>query len=286
MLGKTFGPSETRVLDGECVNHIGLVRGTMFKNELLLHPEVGRTRRRGHPLPRDPFIYGRPYPRNDGGVAEAIHKWRYNCPANEEDALLASEKDYITLNKAAVNRGITTVKDVDAYRAKHDCRKTIAGGKAEGFQRPKPRPIPPGPYGLPARPSTPITDVIEHRFQKLFNDEIKEREMAEAARLAEMKEKVMPEKGYYETLACKLRQYQPPVYKEPLWQMKKFSKVKPAVSSWRSDCDKELASHWAGTDKVARKGVKFHDGIYARAHDWDARLTYNGRRRGNINGRF
>ena len=59
-----------------------------------------------------------------------------------------------------------------------------------------------------------------------------------------------------------------------------------AVSSWRSDCDKELASHWAGTDKVARKGVKFHDGIYARAHDWDARLTYNGRRRGNINGRF
>ena len=37
--------------------------------------------------------------------------------------------------------------------------------------------------------------LTEHRFQKLFNDEIKEREMAELARQQEMKEKVMPEKG-------------------------------------------------------------------------------------------
>jgi len=283
---KSFGPSHTRVLDGECVNHIGLVRGTMFKNELLLHPEVGRARRRGHPLPKDPYIYGRPYPRNDGGVAEAIHKWRYNCPANDEEALLRSEKDYITLNKAAVNRGITTVKDVDAYRAKHDCRKTIAGGKSDGWNRPKPRPIPPGPYGQPARPSTPIGDVLEHRFQKLFNDEIKEREMAKYASQQEMKEKVMPEKGYYETLACKLRQYQEPVAAEPLWQMKRFSKVKPVVSSWRDDCAKELATHWNATDKVARKGLKFRDGNYARAHNWDAKLTYDGRRKGNVNGYF
>jgi len=283
---KSYGPAHTRVLDGECVNHIGLVRGSMFKNELLLHPEVGRARRRGHSLPRDPYIYGRPYPRNDGGVAEAIHKWKYNCPASDEEALLRSEKDYVTLNKAAVNRGITTVKDVDAYRAKHDCRKTIAGGKSDGWNRPKPRPIPPGPYGMPARPSTPIGDIIEHRFQKLFNDEIKEREMSSLARMKDMKEKVMPEKGYYETLACKLRQYQPPVHAEPLWQMKKFSKVKPAVSCWRDACDKELATHWAATDKVARKGVKFRDGVYARAHNWDPRETYNGRRRGNTDSHF
>jgi len=283
---KVYGPNQTKVLDGECVNHIGLVRGTMFKNELLLHPEVGRARRRGHPLPKEPYIYGRPYPRNDGGVAEAIHKWRYNCPGNDEEALLQSEKDYITLNKAAVNRGITTVKDVDAYRAKHDCRKTVAGGQSDGWNRPKPRPIPPGPYGVRARPGTPIADVIEHRFQKLFNDEIKEREMAEIARQQEMKEKVMPEKGYYETLACKLRQYQEPVAAEPLWHMKKFSKVKPAVSSWRDECSKELATHWNATDKVARKGLRFRDGNYARAHDWDARLTYNGRSKGNVNGYF
>ena len=60
----------------------------------------------------------------------------------------------------------------------------------------------------------------------------------------------------------------------------------PAISSWRDDCAKELSTHWSATDKVARKGLRFRDGNYARAHDWDARLTYDGRRRGNENGYF
>ena len=59
-----------------------------------------------------------------------------------------------------------------------------------------------------------------------------------------------------------------------------------AISSWRDECSKELSTRWNATDKVARKGVKFRDGNYARAHDWDARLTYNGRRKGNENGHF
>jgi len=286
MLSRYYGPSKTKVLDGECVNHIGLVRSSMFKNELLLHPEVGRARRRGHPLPRDPFIYGRPYPNNDGGVAEAIHKWRGYCAGNDEQALLRSEKDYITLNKAAVNRGICTVKDVDAYRAKHNCLKKVSGGKSEGFNRPKPRPIPPGPYGMPARPSTPINDIIEHRFQKLFIDEIKAREMEGRANAAQMKEKVLPAKGYYENYACKIRQYQPPIAKKPLWQMKRFANIKPGISSWRDPCDEQMARAYACTDKVARSGRKFRGGNYKAATNWDPRQTYNGRTEGNVDTGF
>ena len=103
-----------KALDGEEGIHLGAVRPSMIQNELLLKAPMGTARRRGHPLPQgwkgeitivlffshenngnnfrtrqrnsdwyrpqlfsisEPFVYGRPYPDDDGGVAECMHKW-------------------------------------------------------------------------------------------------------------------------------------------------------------------------------------------------------------------
>jgi hypothetical protein len=94
----------------------------------------------------------------------------------------------LALNKEAVKSGCVTTKQNDRFRELHDIRRKvkIGGGSASNeFSRKKVE-FPPGfTFGMPHRPSTPINEVLEHRY---LHDWLNEAERAEAERINALKE--------------------------------------------------------------------------------------------------
>jgi len=256
-----------KALDGEEGIHLGAVRPSMIQNELLLKAPMGTAKRRGHPLPQEPFIYGRPYPDDDGGVAECMHKWNVVRREDITARLQAvAEKDFMALNKAAVNRGIVNAKDQFQFRAKHDIRRKV---KSEDDVRTSNKPnaatvTKDDTFGQTARPSTPMWDLLEHKFSKTWKEEVKARELMRKEMQQSVRQKIAPKKGYYETHATKLRTFVEPVDPGPMWQMKKFSHVPAALETFRNAKDKEASFKHTHSDKIGRQGT-IGAGIYTSA---------------------
>ena len=72
------------------------------------------------------------------------------------------------------------------------------------------------------RPSTPIYDLLEHRYQERWLDDRRE---AERKQREKMQKKKLHGK-IYETRASLIRRYSEPVDPTPLWKMKRWDKVK------------------------------------------------------------
>jgi hypothetical protein len=96
----------------------------------------------------------------------------------------------LALNKEAVKSGCVTTKQNDRFRELHDIRRKvkIGGGSSSAsheFSRKKVE-FPPGfTFGMPHRPSTPINEVLEHRY---LHDWLNEAEKAETERINAIKE--------------------------------------------------------------------------------------------------
>ena len=67
-------------------------------------------------------------------------------------------------------------------------------------------------------------DLLEHRYQDRWLKEQRKSELAKQHKEDERK-KSSTAKSYYETRACRLRRFSPPVDSSPLWQMPRFQKV-------------------------------------------------------------
>ena len=73
------------------------------------------------------------------------------------------------------------------------------------------------------RPSTPIYELMENRYQETW---LQERREAERIQREKMVQKKIQDKKVYETRASLLRHYSEPVASPPLWKMGRWAEVR------------------------------------------------------------
>lgn len=238
---------------------LGVQRESLLNNPLLQKSELGRPLRRCFTLPHDGFTYGKANEGKDSGAADAL-VWRSAPPA--QLLYLKAKKaprDFIGLNKAAVQAGLTTAQEHFQYRATHDMRRKDSGNEKTSL---KVKRIPPTMvFGIPTKPSTPVYNLLGHKYQDVW---LEERRKAEEATRARQEQKRHVDKTIYETRTSRLRKFQPPVDSAPLWHMPKFEKVPAYLSTFRSDKAKDTAFKHHATDSTSRRGA-FGHGIYEPA---------------------
>ncbi|XP_050388519.2 cilia- and flagella-associated protein 77 [Patella vulgata] len=240
---------------------LGIKRETMLQNELLLRTELGKPKRRGYGSGGGDMYFGRPNEKGTLGASEALRGWssmnqNSTLPFHRKEK--ATERDFLELNKTAVNSGIVTSGENFAYRSINDIRRRTAGTEKN---KTKIRRLPPSMvYGISTRPSTPIFDLLEHKYQDKW---LQQRQQEE---LAKKKEKIKKNAGVvYETRASLLRTYQNPVESGPLWQLPRFkNSSKPHLQTFRTKSQEGDAFKQFDSDKIARQGNLGH-GVYEAA---------------------
>jgi len=236
----------------------GAMRET--NNPLLFKAEIGKPQKRGFMMPPDQFTFGKTSQGRIIGASETI-SWRSGLtgkPLKEKKL----DRDFISMNKAATRAGLVTAKEHFQYRATHEVaplKKEREVKCKSGKELPNINTV----YGVPTKPSTPVFDLLEHKYQDKWLEEIK---MCEDSKVHKKSENSLGRhKSYGETRASRLRRYSPPVDPPPLWQMSKFQKnALPALQTFRNEEVRRKAFKHHGSDCTARTGV-FGHGNYESA---------------------
>ena len=235
----------------------GVMRET--NNYLLLKAEIGKPLKRGILLPPDPFTYGRNSHGKVLGASDTFN-WCANLkPLNHKEK--KGVRDFISLNKAATNAGLVTAQEHFQYRATHQLPplKNKREIKCNSVNDAPTNVV----YGVPTKPSTPLFDLLEYKYQEKWQEEMR---LYDLARRQIRKERnPVPQRSYRETRASRLRRYSPPVDPPPLWQMSRFQKNSlPALQTFRSENARKKAFLHHSTDCTSRTGV-FGHGNYQSA---------------------
>jgi len=242
---------------------IGSQRDTMLKNELHYLPQLGQSRTRGHQLPSNEFTYGTANVKLDGGVPEALSTWANlakDSKTREERFQIV--RDYISLNKEAAKNGCTTTKQNGQFRILNDItRKVKLGGGSAGSMERKQINFPEGhTFGMANRPTTPLGDVLGHKYLK---DWLIEQERNECIKNEEKAEQSKVISGAYHTKASWLKNAKIPVEERPLWKMQRFRNVEACVDSFRTQKERSKAHSAHALDGIPRQGANvFNQGNY------------------------
>ncbi|XP_061463475.1 cilia- and flagella-associated protein 77-like [Rhineura floridana] len=234
-------------------DRLGLVRDTMFQNHLILKPELGRTRRRCAKIPGSDFVYGITLRGTDGGVPEAIGHWKVMPPTVLKKKEMP--KNFIAMNYKGIKAGLFTAREHYLYRQHHDVRCK----EAESDRFPKDPPRLPGAmtYGRPFRPSTPIIDVLQHKFGDQWVEEHQKPQI-----MIKEKQHQRKRRGKtYDTRTVMLRKYQIPMKMDPLWHMPQFRKTAPHLDTFPSQKDRVNAFKAQQIEAPVRRG-QLAQGIY------------------------
>ncbi|XP_074853276.1 cilia- and flagella-associated protein 77-like [Carettochelys insculpta] len=231
----------------------GVVRDTMLQNHLILKPELGQSRPRCTWLPGSDFMYGLTLRGADGGVPEAIGHWNSVKCINKAPKQLP--RDFIAMNRGAVLAGLVTTKEHALYRQTHDIR--CPEDDERHFKRDPPRLPDAMSYGRPPRPSTPIVDVLQHKYKELW---MEEQRAATQAR-HETKQKIRKRGKIYETYSTLLKKSRQPVKLDPLWHLPRFEKVGRRLDTFPNQGAREKAFKAHQSEAGVRCGI-FAQGIY------------------------
>jgi hypothetical protein len=95
-------------------------------------------------------------------------------------------------------------------------------------------------FGLPVRPSTPINEVLEFKFQ---DDWIEQQRRQQESKKQQDQAKKIPPGVFRENRTSQLRRSQayPKVEDGELWHMPRFAKSQPQLDTFRSEAEKERA---------------------------------------------
>lgn len=242
---------------------IGAQRDTMLRNELQFLPQLGQSRARGHQLPTPEFTYGLANVKLDGGVPEALSTWANYAKDNKtREQRFRIVRDYINLNKEAARNGCTTTKQNDQFRVLNDItRRVKVGGSDEVNFHKKPMNFPDGhTFGMPNRPTTPLAEVLEHKYLK---DWLREQERNECKKVEARVEETKVISGAYHTKSSWLKNAKIPVEERPLWKMARFRNVEAAVDTFRTQPARARALSAHAYDSIPRKGANvFNQGNY------------------------
>lgn len=242
---------------------IGNQRDTMLRNELQYLPQLGKSRSRGHQLPANHFTYGVANKKLDGGVPEALSTWANlakDSKSREERFQII--RDYIKLNKEAAKNGCTNTKQNDQFRVLNDItrRVKLGGGDDSGYHKHQMN-FPQGhTFGMANRPSTPLAEVLEHKYLK---DWLREQERNECKKVEAAAEATKVISGAYHTKSSWLKNAKIPVEERPLWKMQRFRNVDACVDSFRTQPARAKALSAHALDGIPRKGANvFSQGNY------------------------
>ncbi|XP_046558261.1 cilia- and flagella-associated protein 77-like isoform X1 [Haliotis rubra] len=248
---------------------LGCQRDTMLNNELLLRDQLGRPKRRGY-LSADGFTFGRPNEKRDNSAGDALRGWSgttSSLPFHHQEK--KAERDFMSLNRAAVQAGLVTAPEHYEFRATHDVRRRASG---EEKKRTRVRRIPPTMvFGISTRPSTPIFDLLEHKYQDRWQQQRRQQELAKKQEDTKRRSHTAPplrkqhSRAVYSTRASLLKTYQNPVDPAPLWQMPRFTRnARPHLQTFRSARDRGEAFTHFEHDGISREGNLGH-GVYETA---------------------
>lgn len=236
---------------------LGEIRKSMATNPLLLSPPVGRPLVHGYTLPGPDFVYGMKNIDDPAGAKGAMRQDHDICKKTSHHNLA---KDFIALNRESIKNGLVTEKEQKQFRKTHDirCKNSQNMGKISDTS-------PPDIYfGVPTRPSTPIFDLLEHKYQTIWTDQQLQRE-DRCKEASTVKHRIGKNKNgeiiVFETKASQMRKAKHAVEDKGLWQMSKFKKVGPQLKTFRTDVDRDAAFEAHMHDRSGRRGIQGH-GVY------------------------
>jgi len=234
-------------------------------NPLLIKADIGKALKRGFELPNNKnFTYGKANQKHASGAADAMGSWNAGSRVLAPLKTGSNGRDFIQINRLATKCGLVTAKEQSEYRATHDATTSQGGLNTSGTGSASFKRLPPNQvYGVPTKPSTPVFDLLEHKYQDRWLQNRRKDEMTKSAQEDEKKGSSKMN-SYCETRASRLRRYSPPVDPPPLWQMSKFQKVLPALETFRTDEARESAFEHHKSDCTSRHGV-FGHGCYQSA---------------------
>lgn len=154
-------------------------------NPLLQKDDIGKARPTCYDLPGGNFAYGRPGNRDVEGAREVSMHW---CGHIASESPRRGAPDFIRLHRKAATAGITTPRDLSHFRREHDIslavcesvpsqglNSTPIGSARVGQRVIVPSDVIPGfTYGRKCRPSTPIREIISHRFGGKVKNEMQQ----------------------------------------------------------------------------------------------------------------
>ncbi|XP_048469634.1 cilia- and flagella-associated protein 77 isoform X2 [Rhincodon typus] len=232
-------------------DRVGKIRDSMLANPLIIKSELGKGKRSGNPLPGPTHVYGTIERVYDGGVPAAIGHWHTIKPRKQE-TLHKLRRDFAALNKAAIKAGLVTPREIYQFRATHNVG--ILGKEVEK----KEGMLPEITFGMPVRPSTPMFDLLENKFQKEWLDEQKGRDQIKQKKKTHQVTLVKN----YQTRAAVLSKAVPKVDPAPIVHPKRYQKIGPHLDTFRSMEARRAAFDANWLDSAARSGPHGH-GVYA-----------------------
>ncbi|CAH2316086.1 Hypothetical predicted protein [Pelobates cultripes] len=231
----------------------GVIRDSMESNQLLQKAELGKIKKRCFTLPGSDFTYGLNSFLKEGGVAAAIGQWQTVDPRGTAQQRKL-QPHYVALNREAVKSGLVTAAEHQAYRNTHEIWRPVYKGH---LHHPA-MTFPPGTtFGISTRPSTPIYDLLENKYQHLWIEHQKE----ERERLRLKSKEKLKRAKMQDNHTTILRRYQPQEEPAPLWQLPRFQKIGPHLDTFPSQEARQKAFNAQRSDGIARKGLR-GQGIY------------------------
>ncbi|XP_048201436.1 cilia- and flagella-associated protein 77 [Perognathus longimembris pacificus] len=226
---------------------LGVVRDSMFQNPLIVKAELGKPRERSCSLPGVNFNYGLYIRGLDGGVPEAIGNW--NVLKQQPTCPLELTRNYIAMNRGAVKAGLVTAHENILYRRLNDIRISEQDDRRLKKEPPS---IPTDmTFGIQSRPSTPLFDLLQHRYQQLW---VQEQKATQQAIKLEKKQKVILGK-LYDTRSSQLRKFKPPVKLDRLWHMPHFRKAVSQLDTFPTEADRQRAFRAHREERAVRQGT-------------------------------
>ncbi|KAG8447591.1 hypothetical protein GDO86_014917 [Hymenochirus boettgeri] len=214
--------------------------------------ELGRTRKTTYPLPGPDFTYGVNSYIREGGVALALGQW---STIEAKAGTRKLEPHYIALNREAVKSGLVTAHEHQVYRNHHQIWRALPEDRTKSQGDSLPANM---TFGISTRPSTPIGDLLEHRYRHLW---IEQQRGAQETLQLQSKEKVKKSKVQH-TRASILRKHHPQEEPPPLWHLPRFDKVGPHLDTFQSPEIRQKAFIAHNSESAARRGLN-GQGVYS-----------------------
>lgn len=251
---------------------LGEYRESMATNPLLRKASLGKPMQRGFDLPGDHFIYGRPNHCIDGGAQEAMqYAFISKHKAIENANLKANKKcnkrvNIIKRNKIAIQQGLVNAREqacakqeltAAAYQI-HPPTNTVKSNNQTS--------LPPNmTFGISTRPSTPVFELLEHRYQSKWlqgqqKRQLQTDECAKNSAAGKIKKTQANFQKACKSFAKRCGDRKGGSYQKD-WQMSKWAAIGPHLETFRSDAVRERSFATHNSTKNSRRGV-FGHGIY------------------------
>jgi len=237
-------------------------------NPLLAKPPLGRPLTRCYTNPFNPSeTFGQSYNFIDGGVPAALNHFTKSVQKPHKQQ--GYQKDFIALNRDAAVAGLVSADQQTEYRTTHEVLRSrpICRSAKDNRTLKNPKKMAPDfmTFGVPTRPSTPVYDLIENRYQDRWiqairNAEIVQREQEKQAR------KLVNSGQIHDTRTSLMRKHIVKIDDPKLWQMPKWSKVQPCLDTFPTLSSKTRSSKHAAIDNIGRQGRHTH-GAYIQARN-------------------